>query len=59
MSIVDPRLVTDGIRPTLTNLSLSVGDAQAPAGAPPYVVVYPLAGGGTTGTLGAPDDDAD
>lgn len=59
MAIVDPRVVTDAIRTKLTGLGLSVGDAQAPSGSPPYVVPYAIAGGGTSGTLGAPDDDAE
>jgi hypothetical protein len=57
--IADPRLVTDGVRTKLTSLSLAVGDAQAPTGAPPYVVVYPIAGGRTSGPLAAPNDDAE
>jgi hypothetical protein len=57
--IVDPRLVTDGIRTKLTSLGLSVGDAQAPAGSPPYAVVFAVPGGRTTGPLGALNDDAE
>ena len=58
MTVVDPRLATDGVRAKLATFGLNVGDGQAPAGAPPYVVVYPIPGGYTTGTLADLDGDA-
>jgi hypothetical protein len=38
---------------------LSVGDHHAPAGNPPYVVLYVIGGGVVDGTLGTPDSDGD
>jgi hypothetical protein len=60
MTVVDPRVATDGIRTKLATFGLTVGDGQAPPEVePPYVVVYPIAGGSTTGTLADLDGDAD
>lgn len=59
MTVVDPRVATDAIKTKLTTFGLNVGDGQAPSGAPPYVVVYPIAGGRTTGTLADLDGDAE
>jgi hypothetical protein len=59
VTVVDPRIATDGIRAKLATFGLTVGDGQAPTGPPPYVVVYPVAGGRTTGTLGDLDGDAE
>ncbi len=51
---------TDAVIARLQALGLTVGDAEAPVGAaPPYAVVYPIAGGQTGGVLAAPDDDAE
>jgi hypothetical protein len=49
---------TDAVIAALEGLELAVGDAIAPDQDPPYVVVYPIPGGGSTGTLGAQHDDA-
>jgi len=55
---VNIREHTDAVVAALEDLGLTVGDAVAPAGAsPPYVTVYPIPGGGTSGTLGDPDAD--
>jgi hypothetical protein len=60
MSLPVLREHTDGVIARLQALGLAVGDGEAPsATVPPYVVVYPIAGGRSTGTLGAPDDDAE
>lgn len=58
MALVVTREHTDAIIARLGALGLTVGDAEAPSAAPPYVVVYPVAGGSTSGVLAAPDDDA-
>jgi len=50
---------TDAVIAALEAAGLTVGDAVAPDDTdPPYVVVYAIAGGGSTGTLARPDDDA-
>jgi hypothetical protein len=49
---------TDAVIAALTSAVPPVGDAQAPTGNPPYVVVY-LVGGRTYGTLAARNDDAE
>lgn len=59
MALPVVRTHTDGVIARLEALGLTVGDAVAPDASPPYVVVYPIAGGGTSGTLAAPDDDAE
>lgn len=59
MSLPVVREHTDAVIARLQALGLSVGDAQAPVGVPPYVVVYPITGGSSSGVLGAPDDDAE
>lgn len=56
---IDPRLATDAVKAKLATFGLTVGDGQAPASAPPYVVVYPIAGGATSGTLGDLDRHAE
>jgi hypothetical protein len=48
---------TDAVIATLAAAGLAVGDAKAPAGDPPYDVVYSIPAGGWTGTLAAPNDD--
>lgn len=50
---------TSAVIATLEALGLKVGDAKAPAGGPPYVVVYPIPGGRAAGTLGEPESDAE
>lgn len=50
---------TNAIIAVLEGEGLKVGDAEAPAGKPPYVVVYPLPGGRASGTLGELDADAE
>ncbi len=61
MNIHKGRELTDQVITALTTAGLTVGDAVAPtsisAGAG-YVVVYPLLGGDTDGTIGNPNDDA-
>ncbi len=52
------RTHTDAVIAALEGLGLEVGDAVAPEVDPPYVTVYQIPGGRTTGTLAAPDDDA-
>lgn len=60
MSLPVLREHTDGVITALQGLGVAVGDAEAPSGvAPPYCVVYPIPGGDTYGTLGAPNDDAE
>jgi hypothetical protein len=51
------RTHTNAVIQFLESLGLAVGDAEAPEQDPPYVVVYPIPGGDTTGTLANPDDD--
>jgi hypothetical protein len=58
LSLPVVRQHTDAVIAALVADDLAVGDAVAPDQAPPYVVVYPISGGGTTGTLATPDDDA-
>lgn len=58
MSLPIVRAHTDAVIAALEALGLAVGDAVAPDQDPPYVVVYPIPGGSTTGTLATPDDDA-
>jgi len=53
------RTHTDAVITRLQALGVTVGDAQAPTGNPPYVVVYPVTGGDTYGPLGAQNDDAE
>jgi hypothetical protein len=48
---------TDAVIDALETAGLTVGDAEAPDGAPPYVVVYRVFDR-RTGQLSAPDDDA-
>jgi hypothetical protein len=48
---------TDAVIATLVAAGLTVGDAKAPAGDPPYVVVYSISAGGWTGPLAARHDD--
>lgn len=48
---------TDGVIAALESVGLVVGDAVAPSGDPPYVVVYSISAAGWTGTLGALHDD--
>lgn len=60
MSLPAQREHTTAVITRLQALGLAVGDAQAPsATAPPYVVVYPITGGRSSGVLGAPDDIAE
>lgn len=62
MSPPDVREHTDAVITVLEALDLKVGDAVwsgNPEDDAPYVVVYPIPGGSTSGTLGAPDDDAE
>lgn len=56
---VDPRLATAGVRARLVSFGLVVGEGQAPPGPPPYVVLYPITGGTTTGVLADLDADAE
>lgn len=59
MQLADPRVHTDAVIAALEGFGLVVGDGEAPKDTePPYVAVYPVPGGGTTGTLANPDDDA-
>ena len=58
MSLPVVRDHTDAVLTALEALGLEVGDAVAPNADPPYVVVYPIPGGGSTGTLAAQHDDA-
>jgi hypothetical protein len=53
------RTHTAAVITRLQALGVTVGDAQAPNMAPPYVVVYQIAGGDTYGPLGAQNDDAE
>jgi hypothetical protein len=49
---------TDGVIAALETEGLTVGDAVAPEDVgPPYVVVYPIAGGSLSGSLANPDED--
>lgn len=50
---------TDAVIAALQATGLTVGDSQAPAGAPPYGVVYPISGGDSYGTLGDRNGDAE
>jgi hypothetical protein len=59
MSLPALRDHTAAIVARLAALGLAVGDGEAPHVAPPYTVVYPITGGASYGTLGAPDDDAE
>lgn len=59
MAVAVLRTHTDAVIDALQALGLTVGDAVAPPSAPPYVVVYPIAGGDMYGPLGAKDDDAE
>lgn len=60
MSLPVLRVHTDAVIARLQALGLMVGDAEAPAGSPQkYAVVYPIAGGSSSGVLGAPDDNAE
>lgn len=69
MSDFSGRLLTDAIIAALTAAGLTVGDGEKPSAGgwsgpagqstfAPYVVVYPLVGGSTSGTIAAPDADA-
>ena len=58
MSLPVVRKHTDAVIAALVAEGVTVGDCTAPDAAPPYVIVYPIAGGSTTGTLAAPDEDA-
>ena len=52
------RAHTDGVIAALEAQGLTVGDAVAPEDVgPPYVVVYPIAGGGLSGSLADPNED--
>lgn len=55
----DAVLARLGDAPDEGGLGLKVGDAKAPAGGPPYAVLYAIAGGATSGTLGELDADAE
>lgn len=60
MPLPNVRTHTDAVITALEDFDLTVGDARAPDGhAPPYVVVYPIPGGRTSGTLDEPDADAE
>lgn len=59
MAVAVLRTHTDAIIAALEAQGLTVGDAVAPQASPPYVVVYPIAGGDMYGPLGAKDDDAE
>lgn len=61
MNLMVPSLLhhTNAVIARLETRDLVVGDAKAPDVDPPYVVVYPLAGGVATGTLGEIHADAE
>lgn len=59
MTVADVRVHTDAVIAALEAANLTVGDADAEGLTPPYVVVYPIAGGEMFGSLDDPYEDAD
>jgi hypothetical protein len=49
----------NAVKTALAALGVTVGDAEAPTVAPPHVALYQIDGGGLSGTLEDPNDDAE